>query len=81
MAKFEDAVLKALGRLPKHFWQRVDGLMCEHEVLETYPQWFPQLRLWLMTKRGLIERGKVFRRGQLMCYRLPQSDGMILVDK
>lgn len=52
---FEAAVLQALGTLPPGCWQRVDGLMCEGVVLATYPQWFPQLRLWILEKRGLVE--------------------------
>jgi hypothetical protein len=72
--RFEAAVIKALGTLPKGFWQRVDGLMTEPIVMKTYPQCFPGIRLWFLERRGLIESrstGHLFRsqRG-LKSYRL-----------
>jgi hypothetical protein len=55
MARFEDAVLMALGTLPKDYWQRVDGLMTEPVVLRLYPTWFAAFRLRMLERRGLIE--------------------------
>ncbi len=74
--KFERAVLAALGTLPRGCMQRVDGLMCEREVL-SLDAWFRHLRLWLMERRGLI----VSRRTRsfwpscngMKAYRLPEA--------
>lgn len=52
MAKFEGAVLKVLEH---GYWQREDGLLCEPEVLDLYPHWFPHLRLKILVWRGLLE--------------------------
>lgn len=71
MPKFEDAVIRALGTLPAGYWQRIDGLMCEHEILNMrHP--FGRLRLWLLEKRGLVESVR-WGRGSLRSYRLRPS--------
>jgi hypothetical protein len=76
MSQFEDAVIQALGTLPRGAYQRVDGLLCERAVRMAGPVGFPYLRLWLMEKRGLIESCR-FRQFWPSCqcmksYRLPQ---------
>ena len=76
MPRFEQAVLTALGTLPKDYWQRIDGLMTEHVVMQLPKRAiaFRRLRLWLLEKRGLIESRRTahFWRSQrgLKSYRL-----------
>lgn len=53
---FERAVLQCLGTLPVGCWQRVDGLLTEPTIMRLPSPWFPKIRLWLLEKRGLIER-------------------------
>jgi hypothetical protein len=76
--RFEQAILKALGTLPPGYWQRIDGLLCEHDLLELPESatWFRGTRLRLLELRGLIESrdascGMLSFRG-LRSYRLAQ---------
>ena len=53
MKPFEKAVLTALSRVPNGHRQRVDGLMCEDELLNG-SWWFFHFKLWLMVRKGLV---------------------------
>ena len=61
MARFENAVIEALGTLPPKCIQRIDGLMCEHPVLSLpdHAKMFSRLRLWILERRGVIESRRV----------------------
>ena len=54
MGKFRKAILEALSRVPQGHWQRIDGLRCEHGVIER-DWWFFNFRLKLMERAGLIK--------------------------
>ncbi len=56
MPRFETAVVKALGTLPKGYWQRIDGLLTESVVMKVpdHACWFRSLRLLLLEWRGII---------------------------
>lgn len=54
----EEAIVSALRRTPPGYVQRIDGLMCERELIHrTEPRWRINWALWRLIKRGVVVGG------------------------